>query len=428
MTDRMRSWIEGFFLALIIVRPSLDATTGLTLSLGPVSLNPAGFCSMVVIALGILWAAMLQPAERSSLLDQPIVKILLIWIVILIPWAVGPVLVHGASRISSVREWLRLLSIVIFFIIVLNMTMQGKGKRILAVLFLSLIVPALTGLYQIAFHQGMQVQEAHRIQSTFVHPNPFSFYLVLMAGAAYWKCRWAERRTGWILLLFLTLGLLIATFSFTGAGMLGVLIMVTAIGENRWLRYSILCFMMVFVVLFVATPTGRERIRVITQWDNLDEIERTGRETSSLVWRLLNWRFLYRTWIQNPYYGYGLDSAPYVNPNRVLDGTGPGQEPHNDYVRFMIDGGIIGFILNIGMLAGLGLSLFKAYRMAKAPPVRHFIWAAIAIYASWLAGSANDNLINATAYQYCLWLVFALALGWAALEHQSEDSYMKTRC
>ena len=282
MTDRMRRGIEGFFLALIIVRPSLDATTGLTLSLGPVSLNPAGFCSMVVIALGILWAAMLQPAERRSLLDQPIVKILLIWIVIMLPWAVGPVLVHGASRIASVREWLRLLSIVIFFIIILNMVMQGQGKRILAVLFLSLIVPALTGLYQSVFHQGMQVQEAHRIQSTFVHPNPFSFYLVLMAGAAYWKCRWAERRTGWIMLLFLTLGLLIATFSFTGAGMLGVLIMVTAIGENRWLRYSILCFMMIFVVLFVATPTGRERIRVITQWDNLDEIERTGRETSSL--------------------------------------------------------------------------------------------------------------------------------------------------
>jgi uncharacterized membrane protein YfcA len=32
------------------------------------------------------------------------------------------------------------------------------------------------------FHQGMLVQNAHRIQSTFAHPNPFSFYLVMMRG------------------------------------------------------------------------------------------------------------------------------------------------------------------------------------------------------------------------------------------------------
>ncbi|MBN2330097.1 MAG: O-antigen ligase family protein [Candidatus Omnitrophica bacterium] len=421
MKNRILTWIEILVLTVIAVRPSLDAMGGwpaITFgSAGPLSLNPAGVASLLMLALGFAWLLLSAPGERAAALRHPAVLLFGAWLILLIPWAVVPVYLHGASRLASLREWVRLFSLLPLFVILLNLSARGNANRILAALFLSLIVPALTALYQIAFHEGMLVQKAHRIQSTFPHPNPFSFYLVMMIGLAYWKCRWSERRTGWILLLLLSLGLLISTFSFTGAGMLGVLILMIAIGESRRLRLTILSSLILFALVFVATPTGRQRIRTITQWDNLDEIERTGRETSSMVWRLLNWRFLIRTWKKSPWAGYGLDSSPIVNPNRAYQGTGPGQEPHNDYIRFLIDAGVIGLFFYLIWLAGIGLLLMRAYRQANAPPVRGFIWIAAALYAAWLAGSANDNLIIATAYQYCLWAVFAAALGWPAAAH-----------
>ncbi|MGC9326970.1 MAG: O-antigen ligase family protein [Candidatus Hinthialibacter sp.] len=420
MKNQFRTWIEAFVLIAVAVRPSLDALGGWQIPAGPLSLNPAGIISLLMLALGFVWLFLLAPGDRIAAIRHPAALLFGAWMILLIPWAVVPVYLHGSSRLASLREWVRLLSLFPLFVILLNLSVRGNANRILAALFLSLIVPTLTALYQIAFHEGMLVQEAHRIQSTFPHPNPFSFYLVMMIGLAYWKCRWSERRLGWVLLLLLSLGLLISTFSFTGAGMLGVLILMIAMGENRRLRLAILSALILFALVFIATPTGRLRIRTITQWDNLDEIERTGRETSSLVWRLLNWRFLIRTWKNSPWAGYGLDSSPIVNPNRVYQGTGPGQEPHNDYIRFLIDTGAIGLFFYLLWLAGVGLLLIRAYRKANAPPVRGFIWIAIALYAAWLAGSANDNLFMATAYQYCLWAVFACALGWPAAPDSNE--------
>lgn len=411
MNARIRFWIESYILVILAVRPSLDVATDWEIPLGAISLNPAGIVSLSMLAVGAVWFFLLDATERRSLVRRPAVLLFAGWLILILPWAIVPVLIHGSSHIASAREWVRILSFLPPFVILVRMSVCGRETRILSALFLSLSIPGLVGLYQIAFHQGMLVQNAHRIQSTFAHPNPFSFYLVLMSGLAYWKFRWSDNRIPWALYLLFSLGLLLATFSFTGVGMLAVLILVLAMGENRKLRMAILGLLVVFTILFVATPTGQQRIRTITQWDNLDEIERTHKETSSMVWRLLNWRFLYRTWKQSPWVGYGLDSSPIVNPNRVLNGTGPGQEPHNDYMRFLIDTGAIGVVLYLGWLGGIGCLLLRAYRRANAPPERALIWVAIALYFSWLAGSANDNLFIATAYQYGLWAVFAAVLG-----------------
>lgn len=411
MNPRILRWIETFALLVVAVRPSLDVTTNWEIPVGPLTLNPAGAISLALLAVGLLWFFLLDNVDRIQLLRHPAILLFAAWLVLLIPWAIVPVWIHGASRLASAREWVRLLSFLPLFAILLRISMNEGETCILGALFISLAIPALAGIYQVLFHQGMLVQNAHRIQSTFAHPNPFSFYLVMIIGLAYWKCRWSERRAPWALLLALAFGLLIATFSFTGAGMLGVLILVLAMGENRTLRWAILSGLLVFAILFVATPTGQHRIRTITQWDNLDEIERTGKETSSMVWRLLNWRFLYRTWKDSPWVGYGLDSSQFVNPNRTLNKTGPGQEPHNDYMRFLIDGGVIGEILYLLWLGGIGRLLLRAYRKSNVPVRSGLIWTAFALYCAWLAGSANDNLIIATAYQYCLWAVFAASLG-----------------
>ncbi len=422
MKIRWTGWIEWAFLAVLAVRPSLDVLTDVRFDSGPMRINAAALVGFFLLATGFAWLIGIGKDERRHIFTYPFTILLLLWVCLLLPWGLFSPELNGAPRTVATREWIRLLTVIPLFTVLFHLTRREGAGRLLGSLFVSLCIPALFGIYQWLFHQGAIIQGAHRIQGTFDHPNPFSFYLVLTIGLTLWKIRWTDRRIPWCALLVLEMGLLGATFSFTGAGMFGVMIVVFALGESHRRRKIALALIVVFTLLFLATPTGRQRIITVTQWDNLDEIERTGRETSSMVWRLLNWRFLVRTWKHQPWLGYGLNSSPTVNPNRKFNRTGPGQDPHNDYVRFLIDTGIIGEAMWLGLLTAIGLSLRRAYRTASTPECRHFVLTAGALYAAWLAGSFNDNLIAATAYQYSLWAVFAAAMGWSAMKSPPSDN------
>ncbi len=415
MKRRLASWLEYGILALIAARPSLDWFTDR--AAGSMRFNPAAGASLLLIAGAGLWLKLQPQITRNRLIAHPMIWVFGIWLLLLLPWGLLSPWLNGPPRSEALREWVRLVSILPVFGLALGLARQNRGAVVIHALLLSFIVPALTGLYQLIFQEGSIIQGVHRIRGTFVHPNPFSFYLVLMAGLAYWKLRTADRGVGWMLLLLLITGLLIATFSFTGAGMFGVAVLVCVLGESPRLRHAAVPALLVFALLFLLTPTGQKRLGSVMKWENLDEIERTGKETSSMVWRLLNWRFILRTWNKSPWLGYGLQSAPTVNPNRVDHGQGPGQDPHNDYLRFLLDTGLIGFIWFLAWLGFTGQALWRAAAAADSPPARRLAWIALAMYAAWLAGSFNDNLITATAYQYCLWAVFGAALGEAAAQN-----------
>ena len=398
--------IEKTILILLAIRPSLDLFTSMA-GLGALKFNPASLLSLFLITGGAIWIAAVDCETRKRALLAPLTLLLGAWIFLLAPWAFFPVIQHGMERIAGAREWVRLFSYLPIVIILSSLADRGQVKTILNYILISAIVPAIVGVYQIAFHQGAMIKDAHRIMGTFVHPNPFSFYIVLLIGLAYWQWRWTDRKAPWTFALIALFILLLATYSFTGAGMFGILVLICAIGENKTIRRIVFAALLLFIIGFLSTSTGRQRILEVASVDRLDEIERTGRETSSLTWRLLNWRFLYRTWLESPWFGHGLASCPRVNP--MLNPRGVGSDPHNDYVRYLTETGAVGLPLFLALVVGVGVILWKAFRRMGDPTARHFILVTLAIYASWIAGSFNDNLITATSYQYCLWAVFAAA-------------------
>lgn len=414
MNHTIRVCVEWSLLILIAVRPTLDVWTDTQLPL--IGLNPASVASLYLIIAGGVWFVNLSKEERRRVVSIPMVQLFALWILLLLPWAVTPWWMGEYARFDAVKEWIRIVSYLPLVMILIVLAAEGKSQHIVNALLVSAAAPACVGMYQLLFGQGEMIQGVHRIQGTFVHPNPFSFYLVVLMGVTYWKWRWSSHKIGWTILFAIEWALLIATFSFTGAGMFAVTVLICALSEHQRLRRWILTASILFGLVFLLSPTGRHRIHTVTQWDSLDEIERTGRETSSMVWRLLNWRFLYRVWTKSPLVGYGLDSAPVVNPNKVDHGKGPGQDPHNDYIRFLVDTGAIGFVLFLWWLGRCGRLLIYAYKSSIHPPSRHLIAIALALYASWLAGMMNDNLFTATAYQYCWWAVCSAAIGWRMAE------------
>ncbi|MEW6234826.1 MAG: O-antigen ligase family protein [Candidatus Omnitrophota bacterium] len=420
MKTKWRWGVEWAALSIVVVRPSLDALTEAAIPLGPLKFNLAGGVSLGLMALGVFWFFLLEKNERWRIGAEPLFWITAAWLTVLCLWAFIPVLQHGTSCLYGVREWLRLLSYLPLFAILHNAARENRGRRIVAALFISLLIPCLTGFYQLLFHEGAIVRGVHRIQGTFVHPNPFSFYLSLMIGLTYWQWRWSERRAAWMALMIGEMILLLATFSFTGLAMLGTMGLSIAMGESRQLRRIALAAGILFLAVFIATPTGRYRIWEEMGIENLDEIESTHRMTNSLTWRLLNWRFLYREWAKSPWVGFGLNSTPKINPMRNAQGVG--HDPHNDYVRYLAETGALGLAGFLAWAIGIGAGLRRLLDAAAAGPARSLALMAIGVYIAWLVGSLNDNLITATAYQYCLWAIFAAACGWTQLDSSQTDA------
>lgn len=408
MNERIASIAAWCMLALIALRPSLDVTTGLQVdALGGV--NPAALTGIALILLSGLWLVCLPHQQRWQTMTLAPVLLWAVFLLFLLPWAVIPFFAGEEDHISGIREWVRLVSILPVVMLACHAGRMGTRFRFVIVLILSLIPPALTGFYQLVAGDGQMVLGIHRIQGTFVHPNPFAFYLVTMLVVLYASARMSRSYWLWGIIV-LTLVLLAGTLSFTGAGMFAVAAGVLALGESRTVRRGVMLMLVVFVTVFLATDAGRERVQELARWDNLDEIEATGQETPSHVWRVLNWRFLYREWVKQPVFGYGLASIPRVNPNLNVYKNDIGHDAHNDYIRFLVETGAVGAVGWLLFLAGMVRVYWLQYR--KNPSVTRVVsLAALALLAAWLAGSMNDNLIQATAYQYVMWSALGLAYG-----------------
>lgn len=389
-------------LALIAIRPSLDALTGWAAG-GVWKANPAAAAGLMLLAAGALWLACLDADRRKAVLTNPLLLILAVWWALVGLWGLVPFFYNTPWGSEGLRDWLRLATLLPCAALGEYLSQQGRQSVIAKTILASAAIPAIAGIWQIAAQSGASIQGFHRIHSTFVHPNPFSFFLVVAFASAYWQWRQAFLWR-WAIAMAACVALLIATFSLTGLGMFCVMLAVIAMFESRATRRGVAALAILFIIALLATDTGRSRLAGLTQWDNLDEIERTQRETGSHTWRLLNWRFLYREWVKQPYFGYGLASVPHINPNRNQLMGGIGHDPHNDYMLMLVETGMAGFALWLGLLFTTGRLLYRKTRPANAPPARSMAIVGLALFAAWAAGSLNDNLISATAFQWPLWL------------------------
>lgn len=394
------SLLAKILFLVLLIRPSLDVFTHIKIS----GINPASFLSLLIIALGFVCVWQCTKDERKSLFKNPIVIALCMWIIPLVLWGVIPVLMIGTERLSGIREWVRLFSFIPLTVLVLYITQSTKRFTLVYAVLASFIIPALVGGYQLLFQETDLIKNVPRLSSTFVHPNSFAFYLVLIFCLFVWLFRTTQYKKIGVVGIIASLALLVATFSFTGVITFMTAVFVLALGLNRYLRIAAIAAVMVLCIAFAVSPTGWQRMKDELHVENLDLIERTGKQTSSLTWRFVNWRFLYRQWKERPITGYGLESIPIVNP--MLNRDKVGSDAHNDYILYLTETGIIGLLLYLSMLSVVGFSLWQTYRRADSFEAKNLALTVLALYAAWLVSSLADNLITVTAYQYALWTVF----------------------
>jgi O-antigen ligase len=359
------------------------------------SVNLSGAIAVVLILI----AAGLLARRRRGV---TVAALATLWLAVTTAVAVKS---HGASA-ETLREGVRETSILALAVIVCNSRGSLSVPVLTRLMQLVGLVPALLALYQLATHTGADVEGQIRSNGTFSHPNGAAMFFAIVAAVSLWRYVEAGRRRS-DGLLALVYGLAtISTFSLTGLA--GLLAMLMALGTLRpgSLRLKLGAFAAAAAILgaFLATPLGAERVASESA-TNLNSAQTRGTANSSFAWRLYKWGTLIPEWERSPIIGGGLGTT--VTAEGTSENVTAGKVPHNEYLRYLVETGVIGLAILVGALVVLMRALVRRRRLPGLPDAGLL---GIALLAGCLLNAAADNTVLYSNTGYLMALVLGAVL------------------
>lgn len=402
---------------LLAIRSSLDIFTEVGSEAGFMgSINIPAAISLFIIAMGGI-VMLSYTIKRQSIDMDRLGGIFLIWIIGLLFWVGVGYMNFGAAGLIGIREWVRLFSLLVIYFLSIKLSGEIGYKKAVDYLLLALIIPLLTGYYQIFAGAGKMISSVHRIYGTIAHPNAFALFLVLFIGITFWKMQHSNRPRFWVFILVLEGIALINTYSMSGIAMLAIMTCVIAMKSLKGgKRFFVLFLCAVFVLGFFLSGFGSKRLSELSSTQTVSGVAITGKSTNSLDWRFLHWQHLLREWRKSPVLGYGLHTADaFISPWKAA--------PHNDYLRFLVETGLLGLPVFLLLLIVIGKTLLRRYKENETvdPPLAHFAFILFAVYCAWLIGSFFDNFITTTVFQYYFWACLGLVSGVTMSERADAD-------
>ncbi len=411
------SSFETVILSLLVIRSSLDIFSAYQI--------PA------LLAIGLDVLALMYVAA-SVLTRQPIktdnfwwfflgwVALQGMWVVLLPLGGLG----MGSGLLSeSIREWIRLFSMVMVYLLVMQLKDHLSPQRLISILLLSLIAPLTVAAVQIVippsmlpsllvFDSGGTFEAGSRINGTLGHPATFSTFTVLAIGLAYWKFTQSVQKWPWLLLMGIAAFFLVSSKSLTGLSMMMVFVVIIMVPRLNILNLlGGVVFIALVIALFGSSEFGQERLSSVMNTPLLNPdinwsraILLSWRDGNSFNWRIAQWTFLLDAWREHPILGHGIASSKYITPFNHL--------AHNDYVRALAEGGTVGLSLFLLFLGAQFVRLLKLMTMA---PRQGGQWTLclvlISLLLAMMLGMTTDNVLTHTTLFFYWWTLFAIA-GW----------------
>lgn len=376
-----------FLGGVLIVRVVADALTD-SASRQSASVNLSALVALVLIAMAV---GVLLRRPRGTALAFGSALFLGLWTAIAVP-------VLGVSTIL-LREGVRALSIAAIAVIVLCAPRLRAAAAARIVQFAG-IVPAALAFLQVATGAGMEVDGALRSYGTFSHPNSAALYFGIAAVVSLWCYLDGGRR--WFDAVFAAafVGAAITTFSLGGIAALVVMLLVFGVMRRGTIGVKVGAWAAAaaLVVVFVATPVGAQRLASQSSTDFSASAQ--GASTNSLEWRFYNWGTLLPAWRDSPIVGQGIGTT-------LTGETATGDLPHNEYVRLLVETGIVGVAVVAAALIALMRALFRRRRTGVGGGIAAM---ALAILAGCLVNALTSNTLLYTPAAYAAAIVVAAAL------------------
>jgi len=114
-------------------------------------------------------------------------------------------------------------------------------------------------------------------------------------------------------------------------------------------------------------------------------------------------------WKEKPWLGYGLNSTIFINPKKEKE-KGLGYLPHNDFLRYLVETGLVGLIFYLNFILITASTLFQYYRQLKDDKLKHLFYTLFINWVAWQVGSLAGNMISGTAFLFYFWAITGFAL------------------
>ena len=325
---------------------------------------------------------------------------------------------------ASIREFIRLFSWLMVYLLVMQLKGKISSYWFINILMLSLIIPTSVALLQTFLPDGVLppllvyatdpelevIGEGSRVFGTLGHPNGLAKFLFLFIALTWWQLDRFGRRWYWLLLMSILVFLLVATQALFGIGMFGVFVLVRVsqqISLSRLIAGGLL--FAIFIGLFASTELGLERLNSISNTPLLNPDIGISQailmsDGNSFNWRIAQWTYLLQAWQQHPIFGYGLNGSSAIAPFYNY--------AHNDYVRALVEGGIVGLISFLIFQGGQLVHIIGLYlRSNPNSDARRLHSILLAIFLSFSIGMSTDNTWSNTVVYFYWWSILAVA-GW----------------
>ena len=408
---------EQTVLGLLILRSSLDIFSELQI--------PAAF-AIGLDCLTLIYIAILLLTHQKIHTDW-FWWFFAIWVIFQGLWLVllplGGLGFNSSYLLDSIREWIRLFSWLMVYLLV--MQLQGKiaPKKMIQLLFLALVLPLTVALMQLAtpsllpeilspttVHSAGTSLAISRIRGTLGHSNTFTTILLLFMGLNIWQLGQTKKRSLWLCLLGILALFFVSTKALFGLMMLGTFMLVLIIPRLNPINLIAGILFILFVIgIFASSDFGQERLGSLfgTPLLNPDidvwkAILLSKGDGNSFNWRIAQWQYLLEQWKLFPWWGYGLGVSQYVSNNLLL--------PHNDYIRALIEGGVIGLFSFLSFFVFQGLRLWELLQN-KCKQQSSLCLIMLAFLAALFVGMITENIWTHTTLFFYWWTLLAI-MGW----------------
>lgn len=391
---------------LIIVRMSLDYSAQyFSLTLFDVNLSLSQLIGIAIAFLGILIIAFKHRTLPSFPLKTPFL-ILFLWGSATLAYSVAPY--------ETLEELLRFFDLfTLSFLAFIGIATPSDFRKLLLAFFASAFLPIIFALYQFIFSIGFadDAVTIPRIFGTFSHPNIFSLYLfTLIVFALLFLLAFIRSQRERIFTSIL-LGILIITLLLTFARVAWVILFIFTFLLALF-RYRLLLIPLIFfpLVLFAFSQNFQDRV--------IDSF--TPDPDSSIVWRQNLWYDVTAKSIQdgNKWFGSGMNTFPLVSES--LRGARFGSnDAHNDFVKFFVEGGLIGLFASALYSISILILLIRAYHKSAPDSMLQIAFGMMfLLFCSLSIASLSDNVFKNTPVQ---WLFFIALGGLLGLSKKSKQ-------
>lgn len=271
-----------------------------------------------------------------------------------------------------------------------------EGEKALKLFVLISIFPMAYGFYQLITGTGQHAQvhldmAFHKVMSTFSHPNGYAFYLGLIIFALLILIQ-VNAKYGKLYFGLLILNTISIIITYSRSVWISVTICATLafLPNKRFRPYLIVVGLIIYV--------GFSTI-ILTRFDDVINPDKVVSGSSSLDFRInMSRALLINAYPKHPFLGFGLGSSRDVAIKYAKMDT----VPHNDYMRVLIETGLIGLF---GFLAFIFWNLLFLLRNLKYLGKNLYyngLFIIIIYFTGIIIGTNNFGSVSTGGMWFCL--------------------------